>query len=104
MKSYSSREEAANMKDFFTFPAIFQVADDGISITFPDLPGCLPCADTMEDAFANAKEALQLHLYGMEEDSEPIPEPSPNQLPFPAGSTPWQKRKTSTFHIYSSKA
>lgn len=70
-------KEAANMKDFFTFPAIFQIADDGISITFPDLPGCLPCADTMEEAFTNAKEALQLHLYGMEEDSEPIPEPSP---------------------------
>ena len=65
------------MKDFYTFPAIFHVADDGISITFPDLPGCLPCADTMEEAFGNAKEALQLHLYGMEEDGEAIPEASP---------------------------
>lgn len=65
------------MKDFYTFPAIFHVANDGISITFPDLPGCLPCADTMEEAFAHAKEALQLHLYGMEEDEEVIPEASP---------------------------
>ena len=65
------------MKDFYTFPAIFHVADDGISITFPDLPGCLPCADTMEEAFSNAREALQLHLYGMEEDGEAIPESSP---------------------------
>lgn len=30
----------------------------------------------MEEAFQNAKEALQLHLYGMEEDGEEIPEPS----------------------------
>lgn len=65
------------MKDFYTFPSIFHVAEDGISITFPDLPGCLPCADTMEEAFSNAREALQLHLYGMEEDEESIPEASP---------------------------
>ena len=62
------------MKDFYAFPAIFHIADDGISISFPDLPGCLPCAATMEEAFANAREALQLHLYGMEEDEEDIPE------------------------------
>ena len=64
------------MKDTYVFPAVFHVEDDGISIYFPDLPGCLPCADTMEIAFRNAKEALQLHLYGMEEDGEEIPEPS----------------------------
>ncbi len=65
------------MKDLYTFPAVFHVDNDGISISFPDLPGCLPCADTMEEAFANAKEALQLHLFGMEEDGEDIPQPSP---------------------------
>ena len=64
------------MKDLYIFPAIFHSADDGISITFPDLPGCLPYAQTMEEAFANAKEALQLHLFGMEEDNEEIPYPT----------------------------
>ena len=64
------------MKDTYVYPAIFYDDPDGISIEFPDLPGCLPCAHTMEDAFKNAKEALQLHLYSMEEDGEPIPEPS----------------------------
>lgn len=61
------------MKDNYAFPAIFDIAEDGISIYFPDLPGCLPCAHTIEEAFKNAKEALQLHLYGMEEDEEEIP-------------------------------
>lgn len=65
------------MKDNYSFPAIFDVAEDGISIFFPDLPGCLPSAHSMEEAFKNAKEALQLHLYGMEEDGEEIPEPAP---------------------------
>ena len=64
------------MKDLYIFPAVFHSAEDGISITFPDLPGCLPCAQTMEEAFANAKEALQLHIFGMEEDVEEIPLPS----------------------------
>lgn len=54
------------------YPAIFDIADEGISIFFPDLPGCLPCADDMQEAFKNAKEALQLHLFGMEEDNEEI--------------------------------
>lgn len=31
----------------------------------------------MEQAFARAKEAVQLHLYGMEEDAEEIPSPTP---------------------------
>lgn len=64
------------MKNSYFYPAIFDIADDGISILFPDLPGCLPCADNIDEAFKNAKEALQLHLYGMEEDGEQIPEPS----------------------------
>ena len=64
------------MKDTYVYPAVFYDELDGISIEFPDIPGCLPCAHTMEEAFKNAKEALQLHLYGMEEDGEPIPEPS----------------------------
>ena len=64
------------MKDRYVFPAIFYYAEDGISIEFPDLPGCLPCADTTEEAVRNAKEALGVHLYGMEKDGEEIPEAS----------------------------
>jgi len=64
------------MKNEYVYPAIFSFDDDGISIEFPDIAGCLPCADTTEEAIKNAKEALALHLYGMEEDNESIPEPS----------------------------
>lgn len=65
------------MKDRYIYPAIFDYADDGISIEFPDLPGCLPCAHTDEEAIANAKEAMALHLYGMEQDGDDIPGPTP---------------------------
>lgn len=63
-------------KNRYSFIAVFSYDDDGISISFPDLPGCYPCADTDDEAFANAAEALGLHLWGMEQDGEPIPKPS----------------------------
>ncbi|MEA4993275.1 MAG: type II toxin-antitoxin system HicB family antitoxin, partial [Oscillibacter sp.] len=65
------------MKQYYRYPAIFYFDSDGIAIEFPDLPGCLPCADTEEEAFENAREALGLHLFGMEQDGDPIPSPTP---------------------------
>ena len=64
------------MKDRYSYIAIFDIADDGISIEFPDLPGCLPCADDLDEAVKNAREALGLHLWGMERDNDPIPKPT----------------------------
>ena len=65
------------MKDRYLFPAIFEPGDvAGYTVTFPDLPGCITEGDTLEEAFAMAKEALELHLYGLEEDRDPIPVPS----------------------------
>lgn len=63
-------------QDRYAFIAVLNFADDGISISFPDLPGCLPCADSTEEAVKNAKEALGLHLYGLETDNDEIPIPS----------------------------
>lgn len=42
-------------KDHYIFLAIFDFAEDGISIEFPDLPGCLPCAHHTEEALKNAQ-------------------------------------------------
>ena len=66
-------------QDFYTYPAIFYYDPDGISVEFPDLPGCLTCADSTEEAFRRAREAMGLHLCGMEEDGEAIPAPTPFQ-------------------------
>ena len=49
-------------------------SDYGVS--FPDLPGCVTAGVDLDDARAMAEEALSLHLDGMAEDGEPIPEPS----------------------------
>ena len=67
------------MKNEYTFIAIFEYANDGINISFPDLPGCYSCANinATEEAIKNAKEALGLHLFGLEQDNETIPVPTP---------------------------
>ncbi|MDF9297681.1 type II toxin-antitoxin system HicB family antitoxin [Geobacillus stearothermophilus] len=63
-------------KDRYIYPAIFDYSSDGISVEFPDLPGCFTCGDTEEEAFQMAKEAMALHLYGLEQENEEIPQPS----------------------------
>lgn len=66
------------MKNEYSFISVFEYAEDGINISFPDLPGCLSCADVndTEAALKNAKEALGLYLFDMEQDGEQIPVPS----------------------------
>lgn len=64
------------MKDRYIYPAIFDYANDGISIEFPDLPGCLSCADTDEEALYMAKDALGLWIDYMERENEDVPEPT----------------------------
>ncbi|MCT4568849.1 type II toxin-antitoxin system HicB family antitoxin, partial [Bacillus thuringiensis] len=64
-------------KDYYVYPAILEKSSDGYGIYFPDLPGCVSHADTQEDALKEGREALGLHLYGMEKDNESIPEPTP---------------------------
>lgn len=63
-------------KDRYIYPAIFDYSDDGISVEFPDLPGCLTCGNSDEEALYMAKEAMALHLFGLEEDNDVIPNPT----------------------------
>ena len=42
----------------------------------PDLPGCVAVADTVEEARRLIADAIQVHLEGLREDGEPIPEPA----------------------------
>ena len=48
-------------KDRYSYVAVFSYEEDGISIEFPDLPGCLPCAekDNTEEALKNAQNNLE---------------------------------------------
>ncbi|EJT6664592.1 type II toxin-antitoxin system HicB family antitoxin [Clostridium perfringens] len=57
-------------KDTYIFPAIVTTENDGITITFPDLEGCITCAYSDDEIMKVSKEALELHLYGLETDEE----------------------------------
>jgi predicted RNase H-like HicB family nuclease len=58
-----------------TFLAVFEIDENpGISVFFPDVPGCVSCGDNFDHALKMAKEALALHIYGMEKDGEVPPE------------------------------
>lgn len=64
------------MNDRYLYPALFTEDADGVAVEFPDVPGCVTCADSLEEAYDMAREALGLHLYGMEEDGDPFPVPT----------------------------
>ena len=67
-----------NKPDKYKFPAFlgFDAPTGRYYILFPDLPGCTTTGDTEEDAIKSAKEAMSLHLFGMESDEDDIPSPS----------------------------
>lgn len=65
-----------NKKDIAIYPAIFEYADDGVTITFPDLPGCISCADSQEEALYMAKDVLGVFITACESLGDAIPAPS----------------------------
>lgn len=48
----------------------------GFAITFPDLPGCIPDGETVEQAIAHDREAFHDWMQSMIEDQKPIPGPN----------------------------
>jgi predicted RNase H-like HicB family nuclease len=55
---------------------IHKDAGSDYGVSFPDLPGCITAGVTLDQARAMAAEALALHLEGMIQNGEAIPEPS----------------------------
>ena len=49
--------------------------DQAYGVIVPDLPGCFSAGDTFEEAFANAHEAIDLHVQTMLEDGAVVPAP-----------------------------
>lgn len=64
------------IKDNYLYPAIFKYGKDGITITFPDLPGCISCGKNDEEALYMARDVLGGWMYQIERAKEKIPNPS----------------------------
>jgi predicted RNase H-like HicB family nuclease len=54
------------------YPAIFTLFDDGYTVTFPDLPGCVTQGDDIAEAVQMAAEAASLYLHDMDSMPEPL--------------------------------
>ena len=50
--------------------------DSDYGVSFPDFPGCITAGRTLDEASRMAAEALALHIQGMIEDGDAVPEPS----------------------------
>ena len=58
----------------YRFLVITEKADGNYSAYAPDLPGCVAAGDTREDTRRIMREAVRLHLQGIIEDGDPVPE------------------------------
>jgi len=58
------------------YAIVIENAGPNYSAYVPDLPGCVATGTTVEDAEREIREAIELHLEGMRDDGEAIPEPS----------------------------
>jgi predicted RNase H-like HicB family nuclease len=58
------------------YAVVIEKGERNYSAYVPDLPGCVSVGDTLEEAKAEIRDAIEFHLEGMREDGLPIPKPS----------------------------
>ena len=58
------------------YAVVIERGRDNFSAYVPDLPGCVTTGKTVEEVERNMREAIELHIEGMREDGQAIPEPS----------------------------
>lgn len=63
-------------EDRYFYPAVFTYEDGKeIAVEFPDL-NCATSGTNEEDALMSARELLGCVIFGLEQDCEPLPEPT----------------------------
>ncbi len=58
------------------YAVVIENAGSNFSAYVPDLPGCVATGDTLADAEAAIREAIEFHLDGLRQDGSPIPAPT----------------------------
>ncbi len=59
----------------FVFTITYRVEDPGYIVRYPDIPEIISSGATLNEAFAHACEALDLHLESLQKLGLPVPEP-----------------------------
>ena len=60
----------------YRFLVVIEKADGNYSAYSPDLPGCVATGATRKEVEKSMHEAIQLHVQGLLEDHQDIPESS----------------------------
>jgi predicted RNase H-like HicB family nuclease len=58
------------------YVVIYEKTSTGYSSYAPDLPGCVAAGDDLAETKKLMEGAIEMHLAGMREDGDPIPEPT----------------------------
>lgn len=58
----------------YTVMLIEDPHEGGYTVTVPALPGCITEGDTFEEAMANAREAIEVHLEALAASGETAPD------------------------------
>ena len=58
------------------YTVIYEEGETNWGAYIPDLPGCVSIGDTFLEVQENIKEAIALYLEVLQEDGQPIPQPS----------------------------
>ena len=58
------------------YAIVIEKAESNFTAYVLDLPGCVATGATVEETESLLREAIALHLEGLQEDGLPIPEPS----------------------------
>lgn len=58
------------------YAVVLERAAKNYSAYVPDLPGCIATGRTVDETLRRIRGAIELHLEGMREDNDVIPDPS----------------------------
>ena len=58
------------------YTVIYEKGETNWGAYIPDLPGCVSIGDSFLEVQENIKEAIALYLEVLQEDGQPIPQPS----------------------------
>jgi predicted RNase H-like HicB family nuclease len=58
------------------YVVIYEKTSTGYICYVPDLPGCIAAGKDLSETKALLEGAIEMHLAGMREDGDPVPEPT----------------------------
>jgi predicted RNase H-like HicB family nuclease len=58
------------------YAVVIEKAEHNYSAYVPDLPGCVATGASIGEVEQLIREAIELHLAGLQEDGLPVPQPS----------------------------